>query len=40
MLIFIGNIFVLATGAALMFAYMLYSQRQGTTPVSRAIKSR
>ncbi|KAI1086141.1 hypothetical protein F5B19DRAFT_480301 [Rostrohypoxylon terebratum] len=34
----ISNIFVLATGAALMFAYMLYSQRQGTTPVSRTIK--
>ncbi|KAI0888720.1 uncharacterized protein GGS22DRAFT_184299 [Annulohypoxylon maeteangense] len=34
----INNVFILATGAALMFAYVLYSQRQGTTPVSRTIK--
>ncbi|KAI1457477.1 hypothetical protein F4805DRAFT_171102 [Annulohypoxylon moriforme] len=34
----INNVFILATGAALMFAYILYSQRQGTTPVSRTIK--
>ncbi|KAI1209568.1 uncharacterized protein F4807DRAFT_97254 [Annulohypoxylon truncatum] len=36
----INNFFILATGAALMFAYVLYSQRQGTTAGGRTIKSK
>ncbi|KAI1100671.1 hypothetical protein F4804DRAFT_318345 [Jackrogersella minutella] len=36
----ISNFFVLGTVAAAVFAYLLYAQRQGTTPVSRTIKGR
>ncbi|KAI2466353.1 hypothetical protein F4781DRAFT_406117 [Annulohypoxylon bovei var. microspora] len=36
----ISNFFILGTAAAAVFAYMLYAQRQGTTPVSRTIKSK
>ncbi|KAI2781158.1 hypothetical protein F4815DRAFT_467980 [Daldinia loculata] len=36
----IHNFFILGTVAAAVFAYLLYSQRQGTTPVSRTIKNK
>ncbi|KAI0387445.1 hypothetical protein F5Y04DRAFT_4495 [Hypomontagnella monticulosa] len=36
----IHNFFILGTVAAAVFAYMLYAQRQGTTPVSRTIKNK
>ncbi|KAI0828413.1 hypothetical protein F5Y06DRAFT_283139 [Hypoxylon sp. FL0890] len=36
----IHNFFILGTVAAAVFAYMLYTQRQGTTPISRAIKNK
>ncbi|KAI1804211.1 hypothetical protein F4811DRAFT_521206 [Daldinia bambusicola] len=36
----IHNFFILGTLAAAVFAYLLYSQRQGTTPVSRSIKNK
>ncbi|KAI1470488.1 uncharacterized protein F4812DRAFT_417793 [Daldinia caldariorum] len=36
----IHNFFILGTLAAAVFAYLLYSQRQGTTPVSRTIKNK
>ncbi|KAI1321268.1 hypothetical protein F5Y16DRAFT_389086 [Xylariaceae sp. FL0255] len=34
------NFFILGTLAAAVFAYLLYAQRQGTTPVSRAVKNK
>ncbi|XXG99328.1 hypothetical protein Hte_005665 [Hypoxylon texense] len=34
------NFFILGTVAAAVFGYLLYSQRQGTTPVSRTIKNK
>ncbi|OTA99277.1 hypothetical protein M426DRAFT_16572 [Hypoxylon sp. CI-4A] len=36
----LNNFFIIGTGAAAIFAYLLYSQRQGTTPVSRSIKNK
>ncbi|KAI1412241.1 hypothetical protein F5Y13DRAFT_190602 [Hypoxylon sp. FL1857] len=36
----IHNFFILGTVAAAVFGYMLYTQRQGTTPVSRTIKGK
>ncbi|KAI1175821.1 hypothetical protein F4777DRAFT_297592 [Nemania sp. FL0916] len=36
----IHNFFILGTVAAVVFGYLLYSQRQGTTPVSRTIKNK
>ncbi|KAI0844750.1 hypothetical protein F5Y00DRAFT_188536 [Daldinia vernicosa] len=36
----IHNFFILGTLAAAVFAYLLYSQRKGTTPVSRAVKNK
>ncbi|KAI2636850.1 hypothetical protein GGS26DRAFT_546168 [Hypomontagnella submonticulosa] len=36
----IHNFFILGTVAAAVFAYLLYAQRQGTTPVSRTIKNK
>ncbi|KAI1775370.1 hypothetical protein F4818DRAFT_416416 [Hypoxylon cercidicola] len=36
----IHNFFILGTVAAAVFGYMLYAQRQGTTPVSRTIKNK
>ncbi|KAI6081581.1 hypothetical protein F4821DRAFT_264746 [Hypoxylon rubiginosum] len=36
----IHNFFILGTVAAAVFGYLLYSQRQGTTPVSRTIKNK
>ncbi|KAI0128231.1 hypothetical protein F4776DRAFT_200386 [Hypoxylon sp. NC0597] len=34
------NFFILGTVAAAVFGYMLYTQRQGTAPASRTIKSK
>lgn len=34
------NFFILGTVAAAVFGYMLYAQRQGTTPVSRTVKNK
>jgi len=34
------NFFILGTVAAAVFGYMLYAQRQGTTPVSRTMKNK
>ncbi|KAI0548127.1 hypothetical protein F4679DRAFT_334315 [Xylaria curta] len=36
----IHNFFILGTLAAVVFGYMLYTQRQGTAPVSRAVKNK
>ncbi|KAH7038204.1 uncharacterized protein B0I36DRAFT_359796 [Microdochium trichocladiopsis] len=36
----IHNFFILGTIAAVVFGYLLFSQRQGTTPVSRTIKNK
>ncbi|KAH9898957.1 hypothetical protein F4778DRAFT_782555 [Xylariomycetidae sp. FL2044] len=36
----IHNFFILGTIAAAVFGYMLYTQRQGTAPASRTIKSK
>ncbi|OTA58324.1 hypothetical protein K449DRAFT_436687 [Hypoxylon sp. EC38] len=36
----IHNFFILGTVAAAVFGYMLYTQRQGTAPASRTIKSK
>ncbi|KAI0201505.1 hypothetical protein F4808DRAFT_128149 [Astrocystis sublimbata] len=35
----IHNFFILGTIAALVFGYILYTQRQGTAPVGRRVKS-
>ncbi|KAI1373891.1 hypothetical protein F4677DRAFT_183205 [Hypoxylon crocopeplum] len=36
----IHNFFLLGTVAAAVFGYMLYTQRQGTAPASRTVKSK
>ncbi|KAI0024612.1 hypothetical protein F4780DRAFT_545328 [Xylariomycetidae sp. FL0641] len=36
----IHNFFILGTVAAAVFGYMLYTQRQGSAPVSRTVKSK
>lgn len=36
----IHNFFILGTVAAAVFGYMLYTQRQGTAPVSRSVKNK
>ncbi|KAI2607364.1 uncharacterized protein GGS25DRAFT_330185 [Hypoxylon fragiforme] len=36
----IHNFFILGTVAAAVFAYMLYTQRQGTAPISRSVRSK
>ncbi|KAK8117326.1 uncharacterized protein PG998_005607 [Apiospora kogelbergensis] len=36
----VHNFFILGTVAAAVFGYMLYAQRQGTTPVSRTVKNK
>ncbi|KAI2619938.1 hypothetical protein GGR54DRAFT_639703 [Hypoxylon sp. NC1633] len=36
----IHNFFILGTVAAAVFAYLLYTQRQGTAPASRTVKSK
>ncbi|KAI1739799.1 hypothetical protein F4680DRAFT_136166 [Xylaria scruposa] len=35
----IHNFFILGTVAAVVLGYMLYTQRKGTAPVSRAVKN-
>jgi phage-related protein len=34
------NFFLIGTILALVFGYMVYQQRQGTTPVSKAVKNK
>ncbi|KAI1386120.1 uncharacterized protein F4822DRAFT_306277 [Hypoxylon trugodes] len=36
----IHNFFILGTLAAVVFGYLLYTQRQGTAPVSRSVKNK
>ncbi|CAJ2510212.1 Uu.00g061120.m01.CDS01 [Anthostomella pinea] len=36
----IHNFFILGTVAAAVFAYMLYTQRQGTAPISSTLKNK
>ncbi|KAI0480219.1 hypothetical protein GGR56DRAFT_259668 [Xylariaceae sp. FL0804] len=36
----IHNFFILGTLAAAVFGYMLYTQRQGTAPISSTVKSK
>jgi hypothetical protein len=37
---YLDNFFIIGTITAAVFGYLLYQQRQGTTPVSQTIKNK